>query len=185
LSPEDIDAIKEVASIYLSDLEIQENEGLFVDSCRAEANETFGFGSTQDSDLVGFLVGTIKTEDESLDEHLNRPTPISTETRTAIFQHLYVVPDNWGQGTGTRLFETALEFVESRGVEEIYAEAWINPETPDAVPILKKGGFEEIYHSKDYWSHDAFVASSVPCPSHDRSYSECPCEGAIYAKTIE
>lgn len=185
LSPEDVDAIKRIASIYLSDLEIRENEELFTDSCRVDANGTFGFGSTQENELIGFLIGTIKNEDESLDEHFNRPAPISTDARSAILQHLYVVPDYWGQGTGTRLLQTALKSIESKRISEVYAEAWINPETPDAVPLLKKEGFEEVYHDTDYWVHEAFVASSVPCPIHDRSYAECPCEGAIYAKTIE
>jgi GNAT superfamily N-acetyltransferase len=182
LSPEDLEEIQRIARIYLSDLEIRENRKLFEDACQSEIISTFGFGGVHDDELVGFLIGTIMPADGSLDKQFNRPTPVSTGVKSAIFQHLYVVPNHWGEGIGTNLLRTALECVESQDVSEVYAEAWIDPETPDAVPLLENHGFVKIYDSDDYWAHDGFAASSVPCPSHGMSYAECPCEGAVYVK---
>lgn len=180
LTPEDTDDVRDIISIYLSDLEIRENQELIENACSGELNETFGFGSREGNELVGLMIGTIKTEKESLDDHFNRPTPVSTDSKGAILQHLYVKPDNWGQGRGTSLVRAALEYVKSEGVCTVYAEAWIDPETPNATSIFRNEGFEEIYHSEDYWAHEAFVASLIPCPTHGEPYSECPCEGALY-----
>ena len=185
LTPRDKEALLRVAGVYLLEIEIRENQNLFDLACRPDQDRVFGFKIEVEGELIGFIAGTIKQAEESLEEHFNRPTPISTKQKSAILQHLYILPQYHSNGYGSRLLGAALEQSHDEEVKDIYAEAWINPENPDAVPLLKQRGFEEVYHEQDYWAHDDFVGSELPCPSHGEPYNLCPCEGAVYRLPLE
>lgn len=179
LSADDISAIRSIAGHYLSTFEIEENSELFTAACN-EADGTLGRGVERESGLVGFLVATVCARDEPLDAYFNRPTPVTSDSRSLILQHLYVEPEQRGRGYGSALLDAVLSETDERAVDTVYAEAWINPAVPDAVPLLESHGFDETYHEDNYWAHEEFVASAVPCPTHDKPYAACPCEGAVY-----
>jgi len=190
LLPGDFDDLLAIAGIYLSTLEVSENEELFQAACSTDVDRTIGLGvdaiegGRSDGDrlgLFGFLVGTEVPAGSSLDDQFNRPTPITTDAAAMVLQHLYVRPEHISDGYGSALLSAALEIATDRGIEAVYAEAWIRPNEPDAVRLLEDYGFERRYHDPDYWAHEGFVANEVPCPTHGHKYVHCPCEGAVYA----
>lgn len=185
LSPEDFDDVREIAGTYLSDLEVSVNRQLFSDACAPSGDATVGLGAAGEEGLVGFLVGTYVDRDDSLADHFHRPTPVSRDGASVVLQHLYLRPEYVGHGHGSDLLVAALRRAETRGVQAVYGEAWIRPGHPDAVPMLEAYGFECEFRDEDYWAHEAFVASTVPCPTHDEPYSECPCRGAVYVLNLD
>lgn len=184
LSLSDLDDVREIANVYLSNFEVEKNRDMFTDACDGSIRDTLGYGAELESALRGFLIATVCPESDSLDRHFNRPTPVTAKSRSMILQHLYVRPDYRHRGCGTELMERILKRAESEGIEEVFAEAWIHPEIPDAIPLLETHEFTRLYHESDYWAHDDFVASDVPCPTHNSSYAVCPCEGAVYRRHL-
>jgi GNAT superfamily N-acetyltransferase len=181
----DLDGVKEVANIYLSELEIKANEEMFSSACSPEESDTIGVCVVENGDVIGFLVGTMVTKKCPLDQHFNRATPVTTSYKSAVLQHIYLKSDYIGHGYGSDLLSEMIDRIEERDVKKVYVEAWIKPDRPDAVPLLKSYGFEKLYHEDDYWTHDTFVANEVPCPVHGIKYVDCPCEGAVYMLNID
>lgn len=181
LSPSDLDEVREIAGIYLSELEVEANGRLLAAACSDGEPATIGLGVERDGDLSGFLVGTVPADGETLDDHFNRPTPVTRDGPSMVLQHLYLRPEYIGNGHGSALLSAALRQARKRNVEAVYGEAWIRPDYKDAVELLESYGFERLFGDPDYWAHEAFVANRVPCPTHDEPYSDCPCRGAVYA----
>lgn len=101
--------------------------------------------------------------------------PLSFPGSTGIVKNLYVGDGFRSCGVGSALMEAVLARARDRRMDTAVAEAWIRQDTLDAVPLLEKYGFVEVYRSGTYWNSDT---------CSDCGPGNCVCQGALYAKQL-
>lgn len=170
--------LKEIWSSRMSSSYVDEN--LLRESLNGKS---FLYASVEDKKILGYAIGTTiklsnlhaefdnkKVEDVIL-EHVD-----SSKGNIGILRTIAVSKGHEGKGIASTVSKKVANDLK-RYTKATFSEAWIKPGKVDGSNVLEKIGFNEIYHSQDYWKPKT-KKHKTKCP--ECQSTTCLCPGSLY-----
>ncbi len=103
---------------------------------------------------------------------------IDAETNRGVVKTVVVASEFSGKGIGTKLISSAVENLQSRGIEKFISPLWKSGDRINSDIIFRRNGFVPVKEIPDYWYEDSLLRN-YSCPVCG---SACHCSCVIYEK---